>query len=124
MQEYHLIPIDKKEHIRGADCWCKPTKNETADSVTWVHDVFRPIIEESTDLEGIVAFFNAATGESAHNEMLKLALGATTRVIVARENGKIFGMKAYAAVINPFIGKMGYAVLVDLSNGYDLEMLQ
>jgi hypothetical protein len=77
---------------------------------------------ETKDLDEVVAFFEKATGEKAHYDMLKVALGTIARVMVARDGGQIVGMVAYATVINPFIGQQGYAVLVDLSNGHSLEI--
>jgi len=121
-REFHLIPIDKKEHVRSADCWCKPTKSEDGDTVTWVHDIFRPTIEEAKDLDEVIEFFEKSTGDKAHHDMMKLAFGNIVRVMVARDGGQIVGMVAYSVVINPFIGKQGYAVLVDLSNGHALEI--
>jgi hypothetical protein len=121
-QEFHLIPQDTKDHERSENCWCKPTRSVDGDTVTWVHEVFRATIEETKDLDEVVAFFEKATGEKAHYDMLKVALGTIARVMVARDGGQIVGMVAYATVINPFIGQQGYAVLVDLSNGHSLEI--
>ena len=122
MREFHLIPQDTKEHDRSPSCWCNPTRSETEDTVTWVHDIYRPNVEETKNLDEVTAFFEKTTGQKAHSEMLKLALGSIVRVMVAREGAEIIGMVAYAAVINPFIGQQGFAILVDLSNGHKLEM--
>ncbi len=122
MSEFHLIPQDKKEHERSAECWCKPEKSDDGKTITWVHDIYRPKVEETKNLDEVVAFFEKTTGQKAHYEMLKMSLGTVVRVIVARDEAEIVGMAAYYPVINPFIGQQGFAMLVDLSNGHVLEI--
>lgn len=119
-KEFHFIPQDRKEHVRSADCWCKPMMSEAEGPPIWLHNVFKAVIEESKDAAEITAFFERTTGEKLHESMLKAMLGSAIRVMVARDNGEIIALMAYAMVINPFIGKQGYSVLVDLSNGLEL----
>lgn len=122
MQEFHLIPQDTKEHERSPECWCKPQASTTTDSITWVHDVARPEISEATDIEEVSAYFTKRTGQTPHADLLKAMFGSILRVVVAREGGDIVGMAAYSMVVNPFGGGVGYALLVDLSNGHKLEI--
>ena len=119
-KEFHLIPVDRKEHIQSGECWCKPVLN--AEHGAWVHDIYRPPVEETKNVDEVIAFFKDKTGEDLHEQMLKTMIGSIVRVLVVREDGKIIAMTAYASVINPFIGKMGYALLVDLSTGFIMEM--
>lgn len=121
-KEFHFIPQDRREHVRSGDCWCKPTLSEAEGPPIWLHEVFKPTVAESTNAEEITAFFEKTTGEKLHAQMLQAMLGGAIRVVVARDEKEIIGMMAYATVLNPFIGKQGYAVLVDLSGGLQLEM--
>lgn len=122
-KEYHLIPVDRKEHIRSSECWCKPELAAVEGPTTWVHGVFQPIIEECKDAAEIAEFFDRISGEQCHQDMLKAMMGTAIRVIVARGDGnKIIAMAAYAMLINPFIGKPGYALLVDMSDNYQLDI--
>lgn len=122
-KEYHLIPVDRKEHVRGSECWCKPTLMDAPGPVTWIHDVFRPAIEECKDAAEVIEFFDRNSGEKCHKEMLQAMMGTAIRVMVARgDDGKIVALAAYAMVFNPFIGKQGYSLLVDMSDSYQLEI--
>jgi hypothetical protein len=121
--EYHLIPVDRKEHVRTSECWCKPTLMEAPGPTTWIHDVFKPVIEECKSVDEVVEFFDRISGEKCHKEMLQAMLGSAIRVIVARGDGnKIIALAAYAMIFNPFIGKTGYSLLVDMSDNYQLEI--
>jgi hypothetical protein len=122
MKEFHLIPVDTKEHIRSSDCWCKPTASVVEDSTTWVHDIHRPEVSETKDLEEVSAHFAKITGEQVNKEFLKSMLGTVIRVMVAKDGEEIVGMKAYSMVANPFVQKLGFALLVDLGNGHKLEL--
>ncbi len=122
-KEYHLIPVDRREHIRSSECWCKPTLMEVPGPTTWIHEVFKPVIEECKSVEQVVEFFDRISGEKCHKEMLQAMLGSAIRVIVARGlNSEIIAMAAYAMVFNPFIGKQGYTLLVDMTDGFQLEL--
>lgn len=122
MKEFHLIPADTKEHIHVSDCWCKPTASVDGDSTTWVHDIHRPEICETKDLEKVSAYFAKMTGEQVNKEFLNSMIGTVIRVMVAKDSDEIVGMKAYSMVVNPFVQKLGFALLVDLGNGHKLEL--
>jgi hypothetical protein len=121
-KEFHFIPAEKREHVRSPDCWCKPQRKEDETGIIWLHDIERPTISESTDIAEVSAFFEQCTGQKPHAELLKATLGSVTKVMVAKVSGEIVGMAAYSMVMNPFVAGVGHALLVDLRNGYDLDI--
>lgn len=118
----HHIPSGARSHDKSADCWCKPERIEDESRIVFLHDDEFPIIGESKDIAEVSAFFEKCTGQQPHAEMLKATLGSTVKVVTARLNQEIVGMAAYSMVMNPFVAGIGYALLVDLKNGYVLEV--
>lgn len=80
------------------------------------------MVKTEKDVDLIIGYVKSASELQPNKAMLETLLKSNAmQVRVWEEQGIILGLRAFVLVPNPFQGAMGFALVQDFANGYEIE---